>query len=252
MLTNREYEGLISLVAFDLTDEELLLLMDQKVDFSNGGTAVVMVGNTGLVQEFATNPRVKFIECTKLDGNDLQHVVPDNTRAVIITDGIPTYHHTWIHSFCRRKNVPYLVRKSNQAIYELLKQWFADAPVPKVTPQEAKDTFVKGKLDPLIPMIDFKKSNSENARNLLRHATEMGISSTLGSLAQLVANQRRKTGQSDIPKSVRLPLDLSVEMLDKAIEDLTSMRDFLIATTEENRMLKIKLGKLTEAFREMV
>jgi len=72
-------------------------------------------------------------------------------------------------------------------------------------------------------------------------AKELGIETTEGSLTQFVVVQRRKQNQTAVPKSLQSKLDVSVQMLDNAIKDMTDMRAFLIATVEENKQLKAKL-----------
>lgn len=217
-------------------------------ELAKGGTAIVVHGVTGFVKEFSTHPRVKFLDGNSVPGDALQSEVPDNTKVIVITDGLPMYHRTWIHAYAQRRNIPYLVRKSNQAIYEDLKKWFPEnGNVVKPSTEEVKEGFKRGKLEPLIPLIDFSKSNAENAKILLRKAHEMGIRSTEASLSQLVGNQRKKMQGGTVPRSARPKLDVSVEMLDDAIKGLTDMREFLIATVEENRMLKTKLDKYRKA-----
>lgn len=224
--------------------------MEQKIDLTKGGTAVVMVGNTGMVKEYANNPSIRFIDCKQTPGDMLASIVPDNTRIVIITDGIDSHHYHWIMAYTRRRNIPFVNRKSNQAIYELLKSFFPNGDAPKVTVEEVKDTQTKGKLNVLIPFIDFAKSNAENAKILLRKAHEMDVRTTEASLAQLVANVRRKQSGGTIPRSARSKLDVSVEMLDNAVKELQGMRDYLIEVTEENRLLKAKVEKFKKALDE--
>lgn len=249
-LTIAEYKAIISLLD-DLTIEEELKLMDQVIDLTKGGIAVVLHGNTGFVKEYANHPSVKFLNTHEIKGEQLEENVPANTRVVIITDGLPQYHYTWITAFARRKNIPFLVRKSNQAVYESLKKCFPNNEEDKkANPEEVKDAFTKGKLNPLIQFIDWGKSNAENGRLLAKKALEMDIASTVGSLTQFVAIQRKKQGRGDLPKSVRSQLDISVEFLDNAIRDLGSIRDYLINTTEENRILKQKLEKFKKAMED--
>lgn len=220
--------------------------MSETVDLTKGGNAVVFCGATGFVQEFASNPQVHFIKCNEVAYDELETKIPFNTRIVIMTDGIPNAHHMWISSFVRRKSIPYLIRRSNQAVYDSLKLCF-NGDNSKVTPEEAKETQIKGKLNFLVEHINFSESNTENARRLLRIATEKGIRTTIGSLAQLVSNHRKHQGGTAVVKSARTKLDLSVNMLDDAIKGLTDIRDFLIATTEENRLLKQRIEKITKA-----
>ena len=218
-------------------------------ELAKGGTAIVLFGVTGYVKEFSAHPRVKFIDARSVPGDALTTEVPDNTKVIIVTDGLPMYHRTWIHTYSQRRKIPYLVRKSNQAIYEDLKRFFPEngGEAVKPSPEEVKDAFKKGKLDPLIPFIDFSKSNAEAGRALFRKANELNIKSTEASLIQLVGNQRKRLHGGTVPKSARPKLDVSVEMLDEAIKGLTDMREFLIATVEENRVLRSKLDKYRKA-----
>jgi hypothetical protein len=226
-------------------------VMEQKIDLTKGGIVVVMIGNTGMVKEYAKHASVRFIDCKETPGDMLESIVPENTRVAIITDGMPQYHYTWITSFCRRKNIPFLNRKSNQAIYEQLKSFFPNGDtVVKPTVEEVKDAQVKGKLTPLLQFIDFSKSNAENAKLLLRKAQEMDIRTTEASLSQLVSNVRRKQSGGTVPRSARSKLDVSVEMLDNSIRELQSMRDYLIEVTEENRMLRQKVERFKKVIEE--
>lgn len=217
------------------------------VDLSQGGCAVVMIGFNGEVDEYKTHPQIKFIDSKKIKPGELDAEVPQNTKVVIITEGMPQYPYQWIMSYARRKSIPFLHRKTNQAIKQTLDDFFPKNGKP-ATQEEATESRVKGKLNELKSHIDFSKSNSENAKELLKIAAAKGIKSTLGSLAQLVANQRRATGQiPERPKSARSKLDVSVELFDRMIEDLKSMRDFIIETTEENRILKARLERILKA-----
>ncbi len=216
---------------------------NDKVDLAKGGVAVVLVGHTGFVKEYATNPAIKFIDCKTIPGERLESEVPNNTKAAILTEGIPQYHSTWIFSYCKRRQIPYLIRKSNQAVYDTLRSFFPNGNASTATQEEARETRQHGKLDVLISDIDWTKSNAENARALERIARQKNIKTTFGSLAQFVANQRRKTKHGIIPKSARSRLDISVEVLDTAIKELSDIREFLISTCEENRLLRDKVEK---------
>lgn len=223
--------------------------MDKPINLNEGGLAVVLIGNNGFVPEFSKNPSVMFIDTAATAGELLSAVVPDNTRAVIYTEGVPTYHYNWIISFCRRKQIPYLHRKTNDAVYQTLKGFFPTngGEAPKVTLADVKETEKRGKLQLLLPFIDWNKSTSENAVVLLRKAVELNIKTTEGSVKQYIISNRNKLRIGTVPKSARPKLDVSVEMLDEAIKSLGDMREFLIETVEENRMLKTKLEKYRKA-----
>jgi hypothetical protein len=225
--------------------------MNESVDLTHGGTCVVLHGATGFVKEFAVNPQVKFIKTSEVPATDLKlQVDRTSCKAIIMTDDIPAFHNAWVVTFCKQNKIPYLTRKSNQAVYDLLKTFFQNG-VARVTPDDVQETQTKGKLAELIPLIDWNRSNAENARALERICNERKIKTTFGSLTQFVAVQRRKTsGVTAVPRSARNKLDVSVEMLDTMIKELTDMREFLIATVEENRLLKAKVEKFKKAFED--
>lgn len=227
--------------------------MDKVIDLTKGGLAVVFIGNTGLVKEYANNPSVKFIECKHTPAEELSAIVPDNTKAVLFSEGLPQFHYAWMVSYAKRKGIPYLLRKSNQAMYETIKSFFPNGSKngeEKVTIEEVRETSSRGKLKELLALVDWSDSNANQARRLLQIATERNIKTTFGALTQAIAVERRKKGMGTVPKSARSQLDISVEMLDEAIKNLGDMRDFLISTTEENRMLKLKLERFKKAMEE--
>jgi hypothetical protein len=227
-------------------------MSDETIDLTKGGRIVVIIGNGGFVKEYEHHPQVTFFDIINYKTYaDLNNVMPVDTKLVIITDGIPQPMYLWITStYCRQKKIVFLVRRSNNAIYETLKKYLTVDNTLKVSPEEAKDTFQRGKLEPLIPLIDFSKSNTEMGKILMNKAVELGIRTTEGSLIQLVSNQRKKQNGGTVPKSARSQLDVSVEMLDQAIHGLTDIRDFLIATVEENRMLRQKVERFKKVMED--
>lgn len=106
----------------------------------------------------------------------------------------------------------------------------------------------------LHPFVDFSKTNIENARALLIKAQEMEIVTTEMSLAQMVSNLRKKQHRTGVPKSILRSsaqmVDVSVEILDTMIKSLQDMREYLIATTNENAELRAKLEALRKALGE--
>lgn len=225
-------------------------MTNQQVDLAAGGCVIVLVGTTGYVKEYEMNPQVKFIKCSEVPNGELSQHVPADTKVVILTEGIPQYHYMWATSFVRTKGLLYLVKKNNQAVYDTLKAFFVNG-MQQVTSQDVQDAFTKGKLTPLIPLISWNMSNAENGRELMKECQKRGIRTTFGSLTQFVAIQRKKqSGVTAVPRSVRSKLDVSVEMLDDMIKNLSDMRDFIIDTTEENRSLRAKVEKFKKVMED--
>jgi hypothetical protein len=114
-----------------------------------------------------------------------------------------------------------------------------------------------GKLTPLCALIDFKRTNKENAEVLLMEAKLRGITTTRASILQLLVVQRRKVGAFTRKKSI-VPttskkvqdVDVSVQILDEMIKGLTDMRQFIVSTVEENNFLRVKLAKFKRIIEE--
>ena len=116
----------------------------------------------------------------------------------------------------------------------------------------------KGKLEPLAAHIDFSKTIIDNAHALMKKANELGISTTMGSLSMFVKTQRDRgnhplIGRANskkktitVAKQVEAK-DVSIEMFDNLIKELTDMRQFFVATVRENTALKKRLENFKKA-----
>jgi len=250
VLSLREYLIICATLAIDITDEEFAYLMEDTIDLSKGGIGVVAYSGIGYVKEYANNPSIRFIDCSSIKAEELESLVHSNTRVIILTTGLPQWHYVWLTSYARRRTIPFLVRKTTQAVYDTIKTFFPDSS-PKVSLEKVKEVQTRGRLNQLIEFIDWNKSNNENAKNLMYKANELGIRTTEGSLVQLVSRQRRKKpGVNAVPRSARSQLDVSVELLDQMIKDLGSIRDYLINITEENRMFRQKIEKIKKGMED--
>lgn len=219
-------------------------MVDTKIQLKDGEVVAVVYGNTGRVKEYENHSSFVMLDGKTRDTNLSTKIPPKVTKAIVVTEGIEHMNYAWIMSFCRTNSVPYLLRKSNQAVYETLKSMLpTNGSDHKPSNEDVAREIVHGKLNPLIPLIDFTKSNAENAKALMIEAHKRQIKTTLGSMTQFVSNQRRKRSGTALPKSARPKLDVSVELLDSMIKELEDMREFLIATVEENRLLKDKYEK---------
>lgn len=227
-------------------------MSETKVDLTNGGNCVVIHGATGFVKEYATNPQVTFINAKdRIEG--ISSRMPFDVKVIIITDGIENLNYAWAMSYCRTNRTPYLVRKSNQAVYETLKSFFVNGngTAVKPTTDEVIEHRQRNRYQQFESDIDWTISNAENARIIHRKCVAIGINTTHSALAQWLTGLRKKqSGVTAVPRSARSKLDVSVEIFDKMIEDLTGMRDFLIQTVEENRLLKTKYDRLKKAMED--
>ena len=215
------------------------------------GGIVLIVGAkaSNFDEDIKSHPRVVIWDSQQEHWTDKD--MPMNTRAVFMTRFLSHAAFGKIRAEAQKRNITIFNPDGTGTIARQVKELLHMVP-PVTPPVQIEDTTAstKGKLTQLIPHINFSLSNAENARALFKKAKELGITTTEGSLAQLVVIQRRKQSGTGVPKSLQSKLDVSVEMLDNTIKDLTDMRDFLVATVEENRILKTRLDKFKKVFEE--
>lgn len=214
---------------------------------SHGSVLIVGAKASNFDRDITGNSRVIIWDSQNLHWTGKS--LPDNTRAVFLTRFIPHSETESIIKEARKRQITLFNVDGtgiiNKQVRELLGMTNQQL-VEKI--DEVLQT--KGKLKPLIPLIDFSKSNVENAKVLMQNALEHGINTTEASLAQLVVQQRRKQHGTAVPKSIRTKVDVSVEILDTAINNLKDVRDFLISTVEENTQLREKLAKFKKMIAE--
>lgn len=218
---------------------------------SNGNVLLVGVKASNLDEELKTHPRVVIWDSQRENwtGRDL----PYNVRAVFMTRFVSHNTSTRILAEARKRQIlvfnPEGTGMITRQVKELLAIHSFEATLPTtLTEVEEMSRFTPGKLKPLYPFIDFSKGNTENAKFLLEKAKELKIDTTFISLTQLMVVQRRKQNQTGVPKSIQPKVDVSVEILDNMIKELTDMRQFLIDTVEENRVLKGRMDSLKKMF----
>lgn len=200
---------------------------------SGGVVLIVGVKPSNLDEEIKTHPRVVIWDSQQEHWTDKD--MPANTRAVFMTRFLSHSAFGKITAEARKRNINIFNPEGTGLIARQVKELLS------IGPKVEKPKYVHGKLTQLIPHIDFSLNNIDNARQLHIKAKELNIETTEASLAQLVAVQRRKRGGTAVPKSIQAKVDVAVEMLDSAIKDMQDMRAFLIATVEENKVLKAKL-----------
>lgn len=212
---------------------------------TNGGTVLIVgVKSSNLDDEIRTHPRVTLWDSQ--NENWQGKSVPDNTRVIFMTRFISHRTSEMLLSEARKKQLTIFNPEGTGIIAKQVRELLAITPkTDAVRPKEGY-----GKLNVLIPFIDFSLSSREGARALMVKAVEVGISTTENSLASLITKQRKDQHRSAVPKSIRGKLDVSVEILDSMIQSLKDMRDFLIATVDENKSLREKVERFKKVLSE--
>jgi len=136
--------------------------------------------------------------------------------------------------------------------------------VSTTTEPKVNTTMQQGKLKPLYDMIDYSgtRTNADMAREMFAKAKELGIDTTLLSIIQLVnvkirtykKNRLGQTPKQVVENSKKVEkkdsvdkTNIVVQMLDNMVRELKDMRDYVKATEEENRTLKLRVEKLKKA-----
>lgn len=236
-----------------------------------GNVLIVGVKSSNFDEEIRTHPRVVLWDNQNAhwDTKDL----PTNVRAVFMTRFISHKTSTKLLREARRRQITIFNPEGTGMIAKQVRELLAitkteselteEVIEPKTEPEvevtEVNHANQKGvsKLDVLFKFIDSSKNIADNSRLLYAKAKEMGVETTIGSLAQVIRIARRDGRINTIvsrrgghhPVSKREPrrahkyVDVSVEILDNMIKELRDMRDFLVATTEENKSLKLRIEK---------
>jgi hypothetical protein len=248
----------------------------------NGGTVVVVGGWNKAWQSFRDNPRIIFWsgEQKEVARFVRNREFPANCKAVIISRFLSHTELGVVLPEARRRRITLFANKNDGEITELLDDLTRDlrerelpAPEPKPLPTDTpieettvakRQTAKKGELNQVIQFVDWQKTNIDNARALMATAIkDLGIRTTLNSLAQFIRVQRKKAGidnatnvgtpgakkvKKDLsPRKVHPlgpELDVAVSTLDEAIKNLADVREYLLKVTAENEELRAQNAKL--------
>ena len=215
---------------------------------ANGVVVIVGVKPSNLADDIKAHPRVVLWDSQQQDWYTKE--LPTNTQAVFMTRFLDHTTSERLLAETRKRRITIFNPEGTGMIAKQVRELLdMERPEAGVTKAEVKQKEM-GKLVPLLPLIDFAKGNMENAKVLYAKAAELGIKTTEKSLAQMVSNQRRRQHGTGVPRSIRQQVDVAVELLDNAIRDMQDMRAFLLATVEENRLLKEKIARLKKAVEE--
>jgi hypothetical protein len=225
-----------------------------------GNILIVGAKASNFSEEIRTHPRVILWDSQNESWSGKS--LPSNVRAVFVTRFIGHAQFDNLLREARNKKITMFNPEGTGAITRYVKELltilpreikYEETPKQETTVEPLKVQHV-GKLSPLIPFIDTSLTKKKNAELLLVKARELNIQTTLASLANFAGVIRKKAGESThkSPKQKSTPdskLDITVQMLDNLISELKDMRNFLIATTAENKRLKDRLDRFKQLLR---
>lgn len=248
---------------------------------TSGGLVTVVLG-TGVdaPTDWSLHPRVHWVVANELHRHDVPGAIPTNTKLMLITDNISGNVFQQIHDERKRRRMPYMIRKTGEAVAEALKDIFptkvdipfnpaleavngnghgaAAAPAEdgerKPMAKGAVKTFVETNLD-LSP----EKTNAEEARRIFRLAQVHGIETTIGSVQQAITNYKRQQRAGSRPESLAPVHVIDSIAIAKALEDaigvLSSVKARVEAMDAENEKLRketddmrTRIGLMRDAF----
>ncbi len=224
---------------------------------THGNILIVGAKASNMPTDVRENPRVFVWDSQDKWWNGKE--VPVNTQAIFFTRWVSHPEYDDVMKQARKKNILVFTKNGTGMITKQVKELLNmnnRTPVDSVSTNHIVTVPVttmpnkNSKLHPLIEFIDTKQSAYRNADILLAKAKELGISTTRDSLAVFVSRVRRKTEGSStviIPRKSRFhrekTADVTVEIFDNIIKELSDMRQFLISTVEENRALRTRIER---------
>lgn len=233
----------------NLTDEKPLQPL------THGNILLVGVKASNFDEEIRTHPRVIMWDSQNQHWTSKE--LPQNVRAVFVTRFISHNIFANLIKEARKRQITMFNPEGTGMIVKQVRELLDINRKPVTQVQETKPMtfYVKGKLEPLLKLVDPSKNIIENARFLMIKAKEMNIETTEASLAQRIGVMRRKSGvavripktQTKVETRTHNKVDVSVEILDNMVKELQDMRDYLVAVTEENQSLKARIEKFKKA-----
>lgn len=239
---------------------------------SFGKVLIVGAKSSNFDDELMSNPRVILWSSQEEHWSDKE--LPVNVRAVFITRWIGHAAFNKIQTEAKKKRITIFNPMGTGIIAKQVRELLA---TPRINEEQADNRFIrkqeetmaveqptppinnqKGKLAPLVQFIDYNKSNVANARIMRVEAEKRGITTTVGSLCQMITVLRRQQGiplltfkaKAKPKPSSESKLDISVAVLDEAIKQLSDVRDYLISTARENTELKARVAKLRKTLED--
>lgn len=106
---------------------------------TSGGVVTVILG-TGVdaPTDWTYHPRVHWVNASQLKRHDIPGAIPTNTKLMFFTDNISGNVFQPLHDERKRRRLPYMIRKSGDAVGQGLKEIFPNkviaAPTEKFSP----------------------------------------------------------------------------------------------------------------------
>ncbi len=242
-------------MALDAAFEDALSALHKK-----GGVVSVVLGHgVEPPHDWTWHPRVHWIASSQIKRADVPTAIPTNTRLMLLTEHINALVFQPIHDERKRRRLPYMIRKTGDAVADELKRIFKDEkpqvyeslsakaesngnghsdPAPVETPPGQAEPIADADLtrdakaaEGKVPIGGLKAfmqqhqnlsptiTSAEEGRRLFRLAQQLGIPTTLGSIQQYLSVAKRKAGIGSRPESLAPKHILDNVAIAGALED---------------------------------
>jgi hypothetical protein len=254
---------------------------------TQGGLVTVVLGKgVEAPSDWSYHPRVHWVLSGSINRQMVPGAIPTNTKLMLLTENIDGRVFQPIHDERKRRRLPYMIRKSAEAVADELKHLFPDKYVPAPTdkvfspmpdmkapspegsngngngtdqPSKAERGSLKKFLEENANL-SASMSTAEEARRLFKMAQIAGLPTTVGSINQGITLMKRKRGLGSRPESATPRPEVSASVavataLENAIIALQGVLEHVrkLDTTDddlrkENEDLKTRIGLMKEAF----
>lgn len=268
---------------------------------TNGGKVLIVGGYSKAWESYRKNPQMEFWtgEQKEISRFIRDREIPPNCKAVIISRFISHSELGQVMAEARRRQISMYPNLSDGEITRLLDEVASSQPqsrdkieyIPErrteerrveTKPPEIQATpvieqpkaktggYQPGKMHKIDHLINLNEGDTDNARRILPLLPEVGITSTLLSIANYVGTVRRKAGGTSVkpksstqgkakvepkvepkPEKIVHSQNATLTVFDAVIGDLQAMRDIIAELTEENRKLKEKFAVVEELFAKL-
>lgn len=238
---------------------------------THGSILIVGAKASNFSDEIKNNPRVAMWDSESK--NPGERDLPVNTRAIFFTRWCGHSNFASVMKEARKRRITVFTPQGTGVIAKQVKELLGmngtevtKVEAPHLTVEypetlvEAKTKMpYKNKLKPLIQFLDVNKTDAQNGAVLLAKAQELGIQTTIKSLTVFSSREKRKIRGIVGPVYKRTPItrtpktlpkyervDVTIEIFDGIIKEMTDMREFLVKTVEENATLKARIAKFKQ------
>lgn len=243
----------------------------REIDLTNGGVIAVLLGEgDDLPTEFTLHQQVRPVVCSRLDARAVDLNLPGTVRFVVFgPTKLPPSVFGNIRTILGRRNLKFRLTDNQEHLRQTIEEMLpkpkkAAPPKTEAAREEAAKTeravkgtlktFVEAELPKLLEE-DQVMPTAEAAKRLFRIAQDKGITTTFGSLQEVVRKYKREHSVGERPASAMPPsqkfendLAAAMEALENATAILGRVQVEYLRVVGENEKLRTQNARFKEVF----